>query len=303
MKQYLDDYEKFEKVAKEWTNKSNEGYGKIKFGDHRVTSIQTLLLTPALIKYECAFYCRQVSDITWEVTAYFIPDTAIYKKSEKYNTETSKQTKLTALSFDFSDSLTQSDHEARVSINIPEKHMSKDECWSISPVNNMTIKKEECCYDPRKDSPPKCVIKLEWKRTDAKPIRFLEKFKLLGVSDPNLCTIDVCMDPSVIQCKPDSEILTLQSILPRLNDLASNWMTIGCNLNIPKGKLNAIEKDERKVEDCLREMLSVWLNITSLPSRELLSKAIESIDPNKAAELIKHIRAKPSALSQYRSHC
>lgn len=276
--QYLGDYEKFKKVSKEWAEKSNKGYGKIKFEDYKISSIQTLLLTPGLITYECAIYCRQTTNFVWELVAYFVPDTALYQNSNKYTTKTNMQKKLTSFKFDFSDQT--------VRIATPDKGQSKDECWSIVPVSDMSIKKESGRYDPRKDGPPRCVIKLEWKRTEVKPTRFLEKFKLFGSKlDNPLYTSDVCMDPSIIRCHP--EIRTLQSSLRRLTPLASEWKTIGYYLNISSGKLNAIARNENnRVEDCLREMLSTWLAITPLPSWETLSKAIEEIDPNKAAELI-----------------
>lgn len=279
MGQYLDDYEKFEKVSKEWAEKSNEGYGKIKFEDYKISSIQTLLLTPGLIMYECAIYCKQTTNFVWELVAYFVPDTALYQNSNKYTTETSMQKKLTSFKFDFSDQT--------VRIATPDKDQSKDECWSIVPVSDMSIEKESGRYDPRKDGPPRCVIKLEWKRTEVEPTRFLEKFKLFGSKlDRPLYTSDVCMDPSIIRCYP--VILTLQSSLRRLTPLAFEWKTIGCYLNISSGKLNAIARNENnRVEDCLREMLSTWLTTTTpLPSWETLSNAIEPIDPNKAAELI-----------------
>ncbi len=37
------------------------------------------------------------------------------------------------------------------------------------------------------------------------------------------------------------------------------WNEIGSGLSIPVDKLLAIEKDNRKVDDCLREMLTYWL--------------------------------------------
>ena len=186
--QYLDDYEKFKKVSKEWAEKSNEGYGKIKFEDYKISSIQTLLLTPGLIMYECAIYCRQTTNFVWELMAYFVPDTALYQNGNKYTTETSMQKKLTSFKFDFSDQT--------VRITTPDKGQSKDECWSIVPASDMSIKKESGRYDPRKDGPPRCVIKLEWKRTEVEPTRFLEKFKLFGSNlDNPLYTSDVCMDP------------------------------------------------------------------------------------------------------------
>lgn len=276
--QYLDDYQKFEKVSKEWAEKSNEGYGKVKFEDYKVSSIQSLLLTPGLIKYECAFYCQQASKFVWELVAYFVPVTAIYQKSTKYTTETNKLKKLTSFQFDF---------DQTIRVAIPDR--SRDECWSIVLVNDVSIEKERCRYDPRKDNPPRCVIKLEWERTDVTPTRFLEKFKLVGPqADDPIYTSDVCMDPSVVRYHP--EILTLQTSLRMLSPLASEWKTIGCNLNISDGKLNAIARNEsNRVEDCLREMLSAWLKtITPLPSWEVLAKAVEGIDPSKAAELIKN---------------
>ena len=57
----------------------------------------------------------------------------------------------------------------------------------------------------------------------------------------------------------------------------AEWRAIGTELGIDQGTLAAISKDERKVEDCLREMINKWLRHTNpMPTRSALTAALNS---------------------------
>ena len=59
----------------------------------------------------------------------------------------------------------------------------------------------------------------------------------------------------------------------------ARWRFIGIELGIDEGTLDAISKDNRKVEDCLQEMITLWLRGRKpwpKPSRHAISKALQS---------------------------
>ena len=53
-----------------------------------------------------------------------------------------------------------------------------------------------------------------------------------------------------------------------------------------KHVLDKIQSDEEGVEDCLREMLSQWLNqVDPPPTWKDLADAVDAVDPKKAKEI------------------
>ena len=57
----------------------------------------------------------------------------------------------------------------------------------------------------------------------------------------------------------------------------ARWRFIGIELGIDEGTLDAINEDNRKVEDCLREMITQWLRrCKPKPSRHAISMALKS---------------------------
>ena len=57
----------------------------------------------------------------------------------------------------------------------------------------------------------------------------------------------------------------------------ARWRFIGIELGINEGTLDAIDEDNRKVEDCLREMITRWLRrCKPKPSRHAISMALKS---------------------------
>ena len=57
----------------------------------------------------------------------------------------------------------------------------------------------------------------------------------------------------------------------------ARWRFIGIELGIDEGTLDAIDKDNRRVEDCLREMITLWLRgCKPEPSRHAITTALQS---------------------------
>ena len=78
----------------------------------------------------------------------------------------------------------------------------------------------------------------------------------------------------------------LMDVFRKLLPLAARWRNIGALLGISNDILRAIRYDERESDNCLREMLSVWLkNTNPLPTWEILAGAVEHYDPAKAQEI------------------
>ena len=49
-----------------------------------------------------------------------------------------------------------------------------------------------------------------------------------------------------------------------------------------------ISANESKVENCLQEMLHIWLRQVTLPTWEDLAEAVDMFDPKKADEIRRH---------------
>ena len=57
-------------------------------------------------------------------------------------------------------------------------------------------------------------------------------------------------------------INNLREVLSDVNEVAANWFTVGLFLNVPYSKLQVVKKNFSDCEECLREMLAVWLKGT-----------------------------------------
>ena len=79
---------------------------------------------------------------------------------------------------------------------------------------------------------------------------------------------------------------TLENILRCLRPMRANWMNIGVYLEVDMGTLKAIEANYDKVEDRLREMISVWLDRVSPPTCSALSAAIKEVNPKVAQRIL-----------------
>ena len=90
------------------------------------------------------------------------------------------------------------------------------------------------------------------------------------------------------QTKPSTitTTLTLPSAFKIILSLASEWKNVGLLLDIDIGTLNNIEHDYAKANDCLREMLCMWLKqIDPPPSWQMLADAVKRFDPATAQKI------------------
>jgi len=81
--------------------------------------------------------------------------------------------------------------------------------------------------------------------------------------------------------------LTLQTTFKLMAPLAHDWQNIGIMLNLDGHLLKEIEHDYRKVRDCLREMLSLWLSGT--PTWKELAQALDDSDYQGMARKVRRV--------------
>ena len=68
-----------------------------------------------------------------------------------------------------------------------------------------------------------------------------------------------------------------KEVLNLMWDYRSRWRFIGIELGIDVSTLDAIDKDFRKADDCLTELITKWLRCTNpKPTRNAIAKALES---------------------------
>ena len=67
------------------------------------------------------------------------------------------------------------------------------------------------------------------------------------------------------------------TVLCELRDIAGEWFDLGLCLGLKNSTLTAIKKNESKVADCKREMVTSWLQRkdNSTPSWQALVSALE----------------------------
>ena len=73
----------------------------------------------------------------------------------------------------------------------------------------------------------------------------------------------------------------LSDLILALYCISSEWFDLGLHLRVKYGALKAIEADNKKVKQCMREMLAVWLNgqgeeCTKQALKTALSKTLSS---------------------------
>ena len=97
--------------------------------------------------------------------------------------------------------------------------------------------------------------------------------------------------PSFINFVTDFVVPKLRDLLKVLcKTVAHKWGNIGAMLEIEEGKLNKVKSDNANSDDCLREMLNLWLKkVDSKPSWSSMADALEDLGEESLAE---HIRAK-----------
>ena len=79
----------------------------------------------------------------------------------------------------------------------------------------------------------------------------------------------------------------LAKMLKLLLPLSTHWKIIGILLELENANLSRIESEYRGVpDDCLREMLSMWLRqVDPPPTRSALVDAVETYDPTLAQKI------------------
>ena len=71
-------------------------------------------------------------------------------------------------------------------------------------------------------------------------------------------------------------ISNIKEVLDEMWDYRARWKSIGIELHVDTGTLEAIEKDCRKVNDCLQEMIKYWLRNSPRPTKETIRVALRS---------------------------
>ena len=99
----------------------------------------------------------------------------------------------------------------------------------------------------------------------------------------------------------DADLLSINNIkevLDEMWDYRARWKSIGIELCVDTGTLDAIEKDCRKVNDCLQEMIKYWLRNNPRPTREIMKVALQSkLVSNAAGNLL----CKQAVITSYTS--
>ena len=116
-RQYEEDPAIYNKQAKEWAEKHNQGYCMEAFEDYFVSAIQSILKIPGVIKYEARVYCRKESSHLWKAVVVVFPKVEEFLAAVESPYSLSYQ-KLTEFEFDFaSDEITigEGDEEAVIS--------------------------------------------------------------------------------------------------------------------------------------------------------------------------------------------
>lgn len=86
-----------------------------------------------------------------------------------------------------------------------------------------------------------------------------------------------------------SKVPELRDLMKELKVIASNWHNFGVMLEVNSRQLASVAADyPRSCEDCLREMLKIWLkNVDPPPSWSAVVDALENIDERRLAKEIR----------------
>ena len=73
-----------------------------------------------------------------------------------------------------------------------------------------------------------------------------------------------------------------------LNTVSDKWENIGILLGIEPGKLDTIKAAESLPQNCLREMLKIWLKrVSPPPSWTAIADAVDLLGDQKLADLLR----------------
>lgn len=89
----------------------------------------------------------------------------------------------------------------------------------------------------------------------------------------------------LIMCPQPAGPAELKFLHRELHPISHKWFSLGVQLQIPFDTLKCIEIENRQMDRCLLEMLTIWLQRTNpLPTFNILIEALES--PPVGAELL-----------------
>ena len=80
--------------------------------------------------------------------------------------------------------------------------------------------------------------------------------------------------------------MELKDAFRKLLPIAVEWNNIGALLGIDENKLKAIKSEQQQVNNCLRAMISEWLNgVTPSPTWSKLADVVEPFNERIANEI------------------
>ena len=261
--QYWEDEEMFKRQALGWADKDNAGYGMLHFEDLRLAAIQSCLKVKKMTHYECHFFCKARTKSEAEIIVTVIPSFTIYRERVERDF-LSKMKRLTMQEFNFND--------ANETVVIKGKEFSRDRCWKISLPGTIFEKDDVDKQDPRKSSPPQCLITLTWSRPEAKPEKFTETFEITDSGQNKIRSFSIHVDPSnLVTAAEAGEKPTLPLLLSlplssgeriRLPEVVGGeYLQFGIHLlNDNNGTLIAtIEENNSDVKKRVIEILGEWV--------------------------------------------
>ena len=88
---------------------------------------------------------------------------------------------------------------------------------------------------------------------------------------------------------PTDPVISLQLMLPHLNEVRNEWFMIGIALGVPFTKLREIEATYTKegMTRCVLEMVQYWLDTTPAACWEQVARALEQVNQLRLATTIK----------------
>ena len=81
----------------------------------------------------------------------------------------------------------------------------------------------------------------------------------------------------------------LQQVYKELLSLASEWMGIGIILGVPMSTVDQIRSENKRVRDCLLQMLSELEKQGTPPTWDDIAYAVESFNKKKSTEIRRRI--------------
>ena len=267
--QFTTDLNQYNKVALEWAEKDNSGFGMVWFDDLRLSAIQSCLLVPQLIPYECHIFCQSSTPLKFQLIAIVIPCLKIYR--EKVEKDYCSTMKRVTISPEF--------HFIGAEIKIAcISEFSRDKCWKISFSDESFEKAKVDKKDPRKDPLSTCLIIISWQRPELEANTFTEKLKISD-SDGEIVirAFDIHIDPGAyretvaVSCKLGSQLPTLPLLLslPLSSGKVNLTEVIGARyfdfgvhlLNDETGQLiESIETEHQKIpKNIVRKIFTEWL--------------------------------------------